>query len=158
MKRSLVPGLVLGLLIIGLGLLYGPKLVRGYQFRQTILGMLQSIESGQINQAMAYVSQSQRQQATALTTAALGPDYHSSIKSLKLTDIRWLNDNTITATVTCKLDHGGSSAIYQGKLIWRLQQGTWVWDFASSYVGEFVPFTEPTWVKLGEMLTSVESY
>lgn len=158
MNKRLVPGLVLGLLIIGLGLLYGPKLVRGYEFRQAIVGLLQNVKSGHIKHAMAYVSPSQRQQATTLTSAALGPDYHTNIQSLKLTDVRWLDETTISANVICKLDWDGATPIYQGKLLWRYWQGVWVWDFEGSYVGEFAGFEQPAWVKLGEMLTSVESY
>ncbi len=158
MKKTLVPLLMLGILLLVLGLLYGRRVVRGYQLHQTISGMLQETKSGNIKQVMSLVSQPQRQQATKLTVAALGPAYHTRIHSLRLTDTRWLNDDSILATVTCKLDYEGVNPIYQGRLLWRFGQGGWVWDFAESYVGEYAGLEEPAWVKLGEMLSTVESY
>ena len=158
LQQRIVPGLVVGLLIIGLGLLYGPRLLRGYQFRQSITKMLYSIQAGELNQALAWVDPAQLPQASALCSAALGPDYQTKIQSLKLTNTSWINETTISASIICKLDWEGASPIYQGKLLWHYRNGGWVWDFANSHVGQFVGFEEPTWVKLGEMLTAVESY
>lgn len=158
MGKNLVPVLVVGFLLLVLGLLYGPRLARQYQFHQTISEMLQHTKGGNLTQTMAFVSQPQRQQATAITSAVLGPGYQTQIQSLRLTGTRWLNDDTISATVTCKLDYEGANPIYQGKLLWRYGQGGWVWDFAGSYVGEYAGLEEPAWVKLGEMLSAMESY
>lgn len=149
--KNYAPLIVLLLVIIVALAIYGPGVYRGMIFKRTLGSMLDSARKGDLNGVASSVIPSQQADVQQLLSTSLPADYQQNIQSLKLTSWRYTGKETINALVTCKLNSGDFTGIYQGMLVWRYN-GKWEWDFLASRGAEFSASGEPAWVDLGILI------
>jgi hypothetical protein len=126
-----VPLFVIVALILGLGIVYGPGVIRAWKFRATVNAMLDDIEAGRLQSVSNYVLPDQRERIAALVTNSIARHYSAEIGNLKLTNY-YREDNHVWAVITAKQKNG--AAVGQGKLRWVWNGKQWELDALSSYV------------------------
>lgn len=151
MQRFL-PLLVVLLLLIALGALYGPAAYRNYLFQRDVEAMLASARAGNTQGIANAALAAQRADALAILTQYLPADYAGKIAKLTLGSTQEVDARTRYALVTCRIEAGEGIAIYSGKLKWTWTGERWEWDFFGSYAAPFQPSGEPSWIELDELL------
>jgi hypothetical protein len=150
--QRFIPLVSILILLLVLGVMFGPGLYRTYTFQRDVEAMLAAARSGNTQGIAAAALPAQQADAAAILGQYLPADYAQKVTKLALTGSTPEGDATRYAIVTCKLAAGDSAVIYQGKLKWVWSGKRWEWDFFGSYAAPYTGPGETRWLKLDEVL------
>jgi hypothetical protein len=96
----------------------------------------------------------QQQRFQLLLETFVPQGYEEHIESLRIARIERSAADEMWVLVNCRLRSGAGPAIYQGRLLWRLDSGRWRWDALNSMAAPLSPSGEPQWLELSEIIRS----
>lgn len=141
-----IPLLVIVALVVALGVVYGPGVVRTWKFRSTINSMLREIRAGNLKAVPGYVVTDQQPFITIAMNLPPTKKYVDRLDSLKLSSYHSEEDH-IWAIVTAGVE--GNKG--QGQLRWEWDGKQWKWDVRDSYY-RFGVLGDQTWQSLPELM------
>ena len=154
--QRFIPLIVLVVLLLSLGLIFGPGMLRGWQLRKTVGSMLDSAARGDLSTVSAHALPAQRPQLDIML-GHLPQSYSERIESLRMARYEMVDGTEAWTLVNCRIEGSGGPSIYQGKLLWRYTQGEWQWDVLGSYAAPFSPSGEPSWISIEEALALADN-
>jgi len=136
-------------LVIALGVIYGPGVIRAWKFRQVVTAFLSDVKSDAEHKVPKYVLAGQRQDVSDLLVKFGANQYTSSIENLKVANMMSEGDH-MWAYVRMKFQTGGNTALGQAKLRWVLIDGQWKLDALGSYLAPFSVSADTNWISVAQ--------
>ena len=155
--RNWAPLIVVLALLTLLAALFGPGLYRGILLRRSVGSLLDAVRAGRTADIVTQMVPDQQQEVAGLLAQYLPADYPEKITSLRLSSVRGEDDLRAITIVTCKINQGELTGIYQGQLVWHYRDGRWEWDFLASGGAELTLSGEPAWVRLSDLIPEAEN-